>query len=161
MNTSIKQKEKYWNRFVKSCESQWKGGGKRYALSDNKEFTDLITEALDGGSKHDKANWIMGNIIKYTGEIVNAKRAGGQPQEVNYFKIAVYSFLAWLKQMDAGFLDKDPGEEFTNKPFYVCPLCGYEPKPGEIIDAKEDKDRRYIWQCPKCKKWSRKDDWEK
>jgi len=112
MNTSVRQKKAYWDKFLKGCESQWKCGGERYALSEDKEFTDLITEALDGGSSHDKANWIMGNIIKYTGEIVNAKRAGGKPQEVNYFKIAVYSFIAWLKQIDAGFSEKDPGEEF-------------------------------------------------
>jgi len=113
MNTSVRQKKAYWLRFVQSCEFQWKEGGKRYALSGDKEFTDLITEALDGGTSHDKANWIMGNIIKYVGEIVNAKRMGGVPQEVNYFKIAVYSFIAWLKQMDAGFLRQDPGEKVS------------------------------------------------
>jgi len=35
MNTSIKQKEKFWKPFLQACESQWRGGGKRYALKED------------------------------------------------------------------------------------------------------------------------------
>jgi len=115
MNTSVKQKKSYWVRFVDACKSQWVGGGVRYALGEAKESTDLVTEALDGGSSNDGANWIMGNILKYTMEIINAKRRGEAPQEINYFKIAVYSFIAWIKQMDAGFSQRDKGEEFEKR----------------------------------------------
>lgn len=101
MNTNIERKKKLWPRFVKSCENQWRKGGERYALSETKEWTDLVTEAVGD-------SFILGNIIKYCGEIKNSK----QPQEVNYFKIAVYSFLAWIKQMDEGFSYQDEGEKF-------------------------------------------------
>lgn len=108
MNTSVKQKKKYWPQFVKACRSQWIGGGKRYALGEDKEFTDLVCEA---GREYGD-NWILQNIIKYAGEIMNAKFAGENPQEVNYFKISVYAFIAWLKQIDKGFSNRDKGEEF-------------------------------------------------
>ena len=107
MNTSIKQKEKYWPKFIKACESQWKGGGIRYALTDNKEFTDLVCEA--GGKYGD--NWILQNIIKYVGEIMNVERANGVIPEVNLFKIAVYAFIFWLKKQGK-FTNEDSGEQF-------------------------------------------------
>jgi|Deesub1362A_J573_1020465.scaffolds.fasta_scaffold00107_62 hypothetical protein len=105
MNTSVKLKAKFWPTFIKACESQWKCGGQRYALTEDKEFTDLICEAVG-------EDWIGGNIMKYTGEIINAKKAGEKPQEVNFFKIAVYAFIWWLKHMDIGFTQRDKGEEF-------------------------------------------------
>lgn len=108
MNTSVNQKKHWWPIFIEACRSQWIGGGKRYALTDDKEFTDLVCEA--GGPNGD--NWILQNIIKYCGEIMNAKRWGEKPQEVNYFKIAVYAFIAWIKQIDGGFTQRDKGEEF-------------------------------------------------
>jgi len=104
MNTSIKQKKELWPLFIKACESQFMCGGERYALGEDKEFTDLVCEAVGDG-------WILGNIIKYCGEILNDKKVGN-PQEVNYFKIAVYSFLAWIKQQDSGFEQTDKGERF-------------------------------------------------
>ena len=112
MNTSVKQKVKLWPKFINACKSQWEGGGKRYALGEEKEYTDLICEALSGGGNYDENNWIIGQILKYCGEIINAKRFGENPQEVNYFKIAVYAFIAWIKQSDKGFTKRDKGEEF-------------------------------------------------
>lgn len=107
MNTSVKQKEQYWPIFIKACESQWRGGGNRYALEDDKEFTDLVCEA--GGKEGD--NWILQNIIKYCGEIMNTYRHEGAIPEVNCFKIAVYSFLFWIKKQGK-FTNRDKGEEF-------------------------------------------------
>ena len=63
---------KLWQQFVKACESQWVGGGKRYALGEDKEFTDLICEVVGN-------QWIGGNILKYAGEIGNYKKAGLPP----------------------------------------------------------------------------------
>lgn len=105
MNTSIKLKKAYWPQFVKACESQWKGGGDRYALEavPDKEFTDLVTEAVP--------DWIYGTIIKYCGEIINAKKNGEPIPEVDFFKIAVYAFIAWLKEQE-NLTDRDKGEEF-------------------------------------------------
>lgn len=103
MNTSIKQKEKFWPEFVAACESQWKGGGDRYALSEDKEFTDLVCEAVGN-------LWIGGNIIKYVGEI---KNTSPRP-EVNFFKIAVWAFIWWLKEQE-NMTQRDKGEEFSVK----------------------------------------------
>ena len=111
MNTSIKQKKQFWPQFIKACESQWIGGGERYALKNNKEFTDLICEAMEiAGMGED---WIAGNIIKYCGEIMNEKRAGNPAPEVNFFKIAVWSFIWWLKHLDKNVSQRDKGEEFS------------------------------------------------
>lgn len=106
MNTSLKVKEKFFPRFHDMMMKQLKGGGKRYALGEDKEFTDLVCEA---GGEHG-TNWIGQNIIKYVGEIINARLAGKEPQEVNFVKIAVYAGLWWIKTMDTGFTQEDRGE---------------------------------------------------
>lgn len=80
-----------FDEFMKACESQWRTGGKRYALSEEKEFTDLVC-AIVGNQ------WIGGNIFKYSGEIENYKKLDGVVPEVNFFKMAVYSYLWWLKE---------------------------------------------------------------
>lgn len=102
--TNITKKEQLWPKFVKACESQWKGGGKRYALNGEMEFTDLVT--MVAGNE-----WILGNIVKYVGEILNAMKSGEPIQEVDFFKISVYSFLLWIKEQD-NLTSQDKGEEF-------------------------------------------------
>jgi len=103
MNTSIKQKEKLWPEFLEACKNQWKGGGKRYSLTEDKEFTDLVCEAAGN-------EWIGGNIIKYVGEIINSK-----PKiEVDFFKIAVYAFIWWIKEKN-DMTDEDKGEKFRDE----------------------------------------------
>ena len=112
MNTSIKQKKEMWPIFIKACESQWLCGGDRYALAEGKEFTDLICEAVGN-------EWIGGNIIKYVGEIKNT-----QPRpEVNFFKMAVWAFLWWIKEQE-NLTERDKGEEFSTT-FYphFCRDC--------------------------------------
>lgn len=101
MNTSVKQKKELWPRFIKACESQWMGGGDRYALSDDKEFTDLICEAVGNG-------WIGGNIIKYVGEVNNTT----PKPEVDFLKIAVWAFIWWIKEQ-GNMTQRDEGEEFS------------------------------------------------
>jgi len=108
MNTSLKCKEKFWPDFIRACESQWKMGGKRYALAEDKEFTDLVCEV--GGETGD--TWIGQNIVKYIGEIINTEKFSGKVPEVNFFKIAVYAFIWWLKKKEK-MDNKDRGEEFT------------------------------------------------
>jgi hypothetical protein len=80
-----------FNKYVKACESQWRTGGKRYALSEEKEYTDLICEVVGN-------EWIGGNILKYAGEIYNYDKFDGVMPEVDFFKIAVYSYIWWLKE---------------------------------------------------------------
>jgi len=104
MNTSIKQKKRHWITFIRACKSQWVGGGKRYALTEDKEHTDVVCEVAGN-------QWIGGNIIKYVGEIINTKKYDGVAPEVNFFKIAVYAFIWWLKEL-GNFTQRDKGEEF-------------------------------------------------
>ena len=99
MNTTIKLKKELWPEFVKACEKQWKCGGQRYAHNDEKEATDFICELVGN-------QWIGGNIVKYVREIINTT----PKPEVNFFKIAVYAFLWWLKEQE-NLTDRDRGEE--------------------------------------------------
>lgn len=99
MNTSVKQKKELWPEFEAACRAQWESGGDRYALGDDKEFTDLVCEAAGN-------QWIGGNIVKYVGEIINT-----EPRpEVNFFKIATYAFIWWLKEQE-NLSTRDRGEE--------------------------------------------------
>ena len=99
MNTTVKLKEKFWYDFVEACRKQWECGGERYALNDEKEMTDLVCEVAGN-------QWIGGNIVKYVGEIINTT----PKPEVNFFKIAVYAFIWWLKEQE-NLTDRDKGEE--------------------------------------------------
>ena len=103
MNTNLKVKKKLFPHFEKMMMNQLEGGGLRYALNEEKEFTDVICEVVG-------FDWIGGNIMKYVGEVINAKKAGENPQEVNFVKIAVYAFIWYLKHYDTGFAQKDLGE---------------------------------------------------
>lgn len=103
MNTGIEWKKKFFDGFTHMMMQQMEGGARRYALQDNKEFTDLVCEVAG-------IDWIGGNITKYVGEIVNAKKMGEKPQRVNFVKIAVYAYLYYLKHLDTGFVDADMGE---------------------------------------------------
>lgn len=87
------KKEEYvlFNRFVAACESQWRIGGKRYAYGEDKEWTDVVCGIVGN-------RWIGGNILKYAGEIDNYKKLGELLPEVNFYKIAVYIFIWWLKE---------------------------------------------------------------
>lgn len=101
MNTSVKQKTELWPRFIAACKSQWESGGNRYALTEDKEFTDLICEAI--GNK-----FCGGQIIKHAGELVNTN----PKPEVAFFKIAVWAFIWWLKEQE-NLTGRDEGEEFS------------------------------------------------
>lgn len=95
MDSEIKGLKKvFWPEFKEACEYQWRAGGKRYALGEDKEHTDLVCEVAGN-------IWIGGNIIKYAGEIDNELKTDyqeGKAQEVNFFKIAVYAYIWWLKE---------------------------------------------------------------
>ena len=99
MNTSLAIKRELWPKFVSACERQLESGGKRYALTDDKEATDLICEAVGN-------TYIIGNIIKYCLELKNS-----DPKiEQDFFKIAVWAFLLWVKEQD-NLTGHDKGED--------------------------------------------------
>jgi hypothetical protein len=87
------EKEEYilFHQFVGACEAQWRIGGKRYAYGENKEWTDVVCEVVGN-------RWIGGNILKYAGEIDNYKLIGEPVPEVDFYKIAVYCYIWWLKE---------------------------------------------------------------
>ena len=103
MNTSLEAKKRLWPEFVKACESQWLCGGERYALSEGKEFTDLICEVVEN-------KFCAGQILKQTGELININ----PKTEVGFFKIAVWAFIWWLKEHE-NLTERDTGEEFNTK----------------------------------------------
>jgi len=107
MNTNLEVKKLYWPKFAKACEAQFLSGGSRYSLGIDKEFTDLVCEAVGN-------RWIGGNIIKYVGEINNTSPR----PEVNFFKIATWAFIWWLKEQE-NLTDRDKGEEidYTEEDF--------------------------------------------
>jgi hypothetical protein len=73
-------------------------GGNRYALSEDKEMTDLVCE-LAGNE------WILGNIVKYAGEYKNER------YEHDLVKIATYAFLLWIKDQGTFNTNSDEGEK--------------------------------------------------
>ena len=103
MNTNIKVKMRFLPDFFKEMEKQLLSGGKRYALTEEMESTDLV--CLLAGNK-----WVGGNIVKYVAEIRNAKMQGEPLPENDFFKIAVYAFLWWLKEKE-NLTKRDKGEE--------------------------------------------------
>jgi len=108
------------NKFLEACKSQWEGGGKRYALEEDKEYTDLVCEVAGN-------IWIGGNIVKYAGEIFNYKKLGEKLPEVDFFKIAVYSFIWWLKEFKhptTGIrLKRENWDEFVQRVQEDIPVC--------------------------------------
>jgi len=100
MNTNLKQKKKYFPKFIKKMKEQLEHGGNRYNLPErnDKEMTDLVCE-LAGN------DWILGNIVKYAGEYRNMR------YEQNLYKIAVYAFILWLKEQNEFNKGKDLGEK--------------------------------------------------
>jgi len=108
MNTSLRVKKEHFKEFTDMILAQLEGGGKRYALGEDKEFTDLVCEVAG-------VDWIAGNITKYIGEIINAKKMGEKPQKVNFIKIATYAYLYYLKHLDTGFSEVDKGEMLNLK----------------------------------------------
>jgi hypothetical protein len=97
MNTSLKAKKKYLPEFTKKM---WEGltcGGTRYALTEDKEMTDLIVELVG-------SDWIVGNIIKYAAEYKNCRT------KHCLYKIANYAFI--LSLIDKERLEEgDEGEK--------------------------------------------------
>ena len=97
MNTSVPIKKKFLPQFLKKIEEQLLCGGGRYALTKDKEMTDLVCE-LAGN------DWILGNIVKYCGEYKNTK------QVQDLYKISTYAFILYLRDYEVLDLGKDRGE---------------------------------------------------
>lgn len=103
MNTNLEVKKRFLSEFLKEIEKQIISGGERYALTKDMEYTDLV--CLVAGNI-----WIGGNIIKYVGEIKNAVESDEPVPEQNFFKIAAWAFIWWLKEHESLTL-RDKGEE--------------------------------------------------
>ena len=80
-------------QFNELIRNQFEYGGKKYALSDSRESTDMLFEV------HGK-NWLFGTMDKYTYRFKNLAR------ERDLLKIACYCYILWLKR---GFFLKSSG----------------------------------------------------
>ena len=122
-------------KFLEACKSQWEGGGKRYALEEDKEYTDLVCEIAGN-------IWIGGNIIKYAGEIYNYKKLNETLPEVDFFKIAVYAFIYWLKEFKhptTGIrLKRENWGEFVSEVERDIPVCGLAVDESNGLISYED-----------------------
>ena len=106
-NTNLEVKKKFLPKFVKMMEKQLLSGGKRYALSGNKEFTDLICEA--GGEKG--VIWVMQTIMKYCGELINCVLYDLPIPAEDFPKIAVYAVIGMIKLEDFLVYKESIGDE--------------------------------------------------
>jgi len=87
-NTSIKQKRDNFEKFSNLIRDQFEHGGEKYALLEDKEFTDIICEFVPGDTGVD---WVLGTVLKYLGRFKNFQR------EKDLLKISTYCYIMWLK----------------------------------------------------------------
>lgn len=83
-NTDVLTKAQNWKKFAELIENQFKEGGSKYALSDDKEITDWVCEIAG-------TDWVLGTMAKYIGRYKNYGR------EKDLLKIATYCYILWLK----------------------------------------------------------------
>jgi len=85
MDTNIKVKEKFKEEFFENVWQRLIRGREKYkiALDDTKEVTDVAAEI--------EPDFMLGDIIKYTGEYKNTRK----PKCL--FDIAGFAFIKWLK----------------------------------------------------------------
>jgi hypothetical protein len=87
-NTNTETKAKEWSKFAKLIEDQFRHGGEKYKLGENKEATDWVCEGFPGETG---ADWMLGTMAKYLMRFKNFKR------ERDLLKMANYCFLIWIK----------------------------------------------------------------
>ena len=102
-NTSLSEKQKYFDQFMLLIKNQFDHGGTKYQLSDDKEMTDLVCELVPGDTGVD---WVLGTCLKYLGRFKNFER------EKDLLKIATYCYIMWLKK---GFYLKEDHDEDIRK----------------------------------------------
>jgi hypothetical protein len=102
-NTNIETKKNNFPKFAEFIGNQFDHGGEKYALNENKEFTDQICETFPGSSGVD---WVLGTMMKYLGRYKNFGR------EKDLLKIATYCYILWLK---GGFHLEETHDEDTKR----------------------------------------------
>jgi hypothetical protein len=103
LNTNIKLKKQYWKYFSNIIEKQFSHGGKKYALTEDMEATDVVCMMNPGKTGVD---WVLQTIAKYAFRFIMFRR------ERDLIKIATYCYIAWLK---CGFHLLDKHDDDTNK----------------------------------------------
>jgi len=102
-NTNLKEKRDNYQMFVNLIREQFEHGGEKYALLEDKEFTDIICEFVPGSTGVD---WILGTVLKYLGRFKNLQR------EKDLLKISTYCYILWLKM---GYHLRKEHDEDTKK----------------------------------------------
>jgi len=86
----------YQDKFNELVRNQFVYGGQKYALSAEKESTDVLFDTFG-------KNWLLGTMCKYCFRFKNLAR------ERDILKIACYVYILWLKR---GFFIKEGGFEY-------------------------------------------------
>ena len=73
------------DKFLELMKDQFVYGGKKYALNDERESTDVLFDVYG-------KNWLLGTMDKYTFRFKNLAR------ERDLLKIATYCYIVWLKR---------------------------------------------------------------
>ena len=102
-NTNLKEKRDNYQMFVNLIREQFEHGGEKYALVEDKEFTDIICEFVPGDTGVD---WVLGTVLKYLGRFKNLQR------EKDLLKISTYCYILWLKM---GYHLRKEHDEDTKK----------------------------------------------
>jgi len=102
-NTNLKEKRDNYQMFVNLIREQFEHGGEKYALLEDKEFTDIICEFVPGDTGVD---WVLGTVLKYLGRFKNLQR------EKDLLKISTYCYILWLKM---GYHLRKEHDEDTKK----------------------------------------------
>ena len=84
IDTTIELKRESFEKFTELVKNQFEFGGVKYAHSDAREATDIISETFGLG-------WVLGTVLKYLLRFRNLRR------EKDLLKIACYMFIIWLK----------------------------------------------------------------
>ncbi len=138
-------------KFHNLVRAQFEYGGKKYALDESRESTDILFEQYG-------KNWLFGTMDKYTYRYKNLAR------ERDLLKIATYCYILWLKR---GFFFKPTGlvdvldttvkvktEQFPN---FLNEVNAYLVSPmGERLGLSRDKMHSV---SSKLKTWG-KERWE-
>jgi len=120
-----------FSTFCDLVKDQFEYGGKKYALNEERESTDVLFEVYG-------KNWLYGTMAKYCFRYKNLAR------ERDLLKIACYAFILWLKK---GYFLQSRGLDFDNVDTNVKIKSEFFPafvgKIGKRIE--EQKTARYLF----------------
>lgn len=95
IDTNLEVKERLLPVFFDMIQNQAIEGAKKYGHSDQREWTDFLSDAFG-------LDYFFMNIMKYIGRI----RRNDPRAETDHAKIGTYIFLRWVKQYGRKYLEE-------------------------------------------------------